>query len=218
MKKALLFANGRITPGPLLQRVLAEAGDFAHIICADGGARQAQALGLLPRCIIGDLDSLSPAEVAAFRAAGVEIRQYSAEKDETDLELALRHCRALGVDRITILGALGGRIDQTLANIFLLALPALAAIDIEIVDGGQRLRLMRPGRHQLLGAPGDTISLISLGAAAAGISTKNLKYALHAESLQFGPARGLSNVMLAERAEITFERGLLLLAHTCGRA
>lgn len=212
----LLFANGELNRGVMLDRLL-HSLDSPQVVCADGGALHAQQLGLKPHAIIGDLDSLSGEQVARFKTAGAAIIQHPPEKDETDLELALRHCREIGASSIHILGALGGRIDQTLANILLLMLPALRDIRIQIVDGDQSVRLLRPGDHVISGARGDTISLIPL-AAAEGITTGGLQYPLADDALPVGPARGISNVMLLDEAEVIFRRGLLLLVHKSGRA
>ena len=215
--QVLLFANGKFNHGAMVQRRL-DALETPRIICADGGALHARALGLQPHAIIGDLDSLSDEQVAEFTFVGAEIMQYPPDKDETDLELALHHCVEIGATSITILAALGGRFDQTIANILLLSLPDLADIAVEVVDGDQSVRLLPPGKHQEAGQSGDTISLIPLGASAEGISTRNLRYPLRGETLLMGPARGISNIMLSDCAEISLEHGLLLLVHTIGRA
>ena len=216
-KPVLLFANGILTHGQAVDRAL-HAHDAPIIVCADGGAIHARELGLTPQFIIGDFDSLAADDVAAFESAGARIMRYPAEKNETDLELALEYCREIGASKVTILGGLGGRIDQTLANILLLTLPDLRDMRISMVDGAQTMRLLRPGRQEIKGAAGDTVSLIPLQGAATGITTRGLKYALSGESLPPGPARGISNVMLADKAEVTLEGGLLLLVHTIGRA
>jgi thiamine pyrophosphokinase len=213
----LLFANGLLNHSAMVTSLL-DSLDSPRVICADGGALHARALGLTPHTIIGDLDSLSEEQVAEFKAAGAEIIQHPPEKDETDLELALYHCWEIGAKSIHILGALGGRIDQTIANILLLTQPAIDDIDIEVIDGNQVIRPLQPGDHRIAGERGDTISLIPLSAAAEGISTRGLRYPLQNETLRLGPARGLSNVMLAESAVVEFTRGLLLLVHTGGRA
>ena len=215
--QVLLFANGELKRGAMLDRAL-NSLESPHVICADGGALHARALGLKPHTIIGDLDSLTAAELAQFKAAGANVIAFPPEKNETDLELALRHCRRIGASSITILGALGGRFDQALANILLLTLPELSDMRIEIVAGDQSARLLRPGSHRLEGERGDTVSLIPLGAAAEGITTSALQYPLADESLRLGPARGISNVMLNDTARVDVRAGLLLLVHTSGRA
>ena len=215
--QVLLFANGLANPGSMMQRALDRAGS-AHILCADGGALNACKFGLMPQTIIGDLDSLTAEQGADFAASGVEIIAHPPDKDETDLELALLWCIERNATSVCIIGALGGRFDQTLANIYLLALPQLRDIPVEVVDAVQSIRLLQPGFHRIPGQAGDTISLIPLGASVDGITTEGLKYPLQAESLLLGPARGISNVIETMDASIEFEQGMLLIVHTCGRA
>ena len=86
MARIVIFANGVLTQPDLLQTKL-KPDD--RIFCADGGTRHALALGLTPETIIGDLDSLEPELVAELETAGVTIQRHPADKDQTDLELAL---------------------------------------------------------------------------------------------------------------------------------
>lgn len=188
------------------------------VIGADGGARFAAALGLTLDHIIGDMDSLTPAEVTAFEAAGVSIHRYPEEKNETDLELALLFAVEQGCEQIRVLGATGGRLDQLLGNILLLALPALRGRDVRLVADNQATWLLFPGENNISGAEGDTLSLIPWSDEVADITTENLYYPLNHESLIFGPARGISNVMTAERACVRVGSGRLLAVHTMGRA
>jgi len=214
---ALIFANGNLNDGPAVRAVLERWPD-AYVIAADGGARNALACNLIPHLIIGDFDSLMPAELRMFEAQGAEIRRHSPHKNETDLELALLMAAEQGRNPIRVLGGVGDRLDQTFANVYLLALPALRESDVRLVAGRQTTWLAYPGATLITGQPGDTLSLVPLSGAAEGIRTDGLEYALHGEALHFGPARGISNVLTHEAAEVRFETGLLLLIHTIGRA
>ncbi|RLC83411.1 MAG: thiamine diphosphokinase, partial [Chloroflexi bacterium] len=132
--RAVIFANGEF-PNPQNARDLLRSDDF--IIAADGGTQQALAVSAIPHVVIGDLDSLSPDEQARVEAAGAQVIRFSPRKDETDLELALLHAVREGATEIVILAALGGRLDQTIANLLLLALPELSGLDVRIVEGQQ---------------------------------------------------------------------------------
>ncbi len=215
--KTLLFANGDIDGGVMVHRALSESG-ISRIIAADGGAYNAQFYGQTIDTLIGDLDSLSPDYITQLESNGVTIHRYPPEKDETDLELALQYAVSEGATWIRIIGAMGGRFDHMLANVYLLGLPQLAAIDIAIVAGNQMLRLLMPATHHLIGQQGDTISLIPISGNVQGITTIGLQYPLSNETLSLGPARGISNVMLTTEATVTFTSGLLLYVHTVGRA
>jgi len=215
--RALIFANGDLNDGPAVQDALRFAAE-ALIVAADGGTRLARACGLTPHIVVGDMDSLAPHEVDDLSRRGAEIRRYPAAKDETDLELALLAAARRGASWLRILGAAGGRIDQMLANIFLLALPALAGCEARIVSGAQTLWLIGPGDHPVDGLPGDTISLIPLSGEARGVRTERMIYPLRRETLLFGPARGISNVIESQPARVALETGWLLVVHTPGRA
>lgn len=215
--KALIFANGLTYDGPMSRRVIAQA-EGALTIAADGGVRVARDYGVPLQAVIGDMDSVEPHELEAQRAAGAEILSYPPEKNETDLELVLLWAVERGADWIRVLGAMGGRLDQTLANIYLLALPQLRQCDARLVSDSQQAWLLYPGEHTIQGAKGDTISLIPMNGEAHGVRTEGLYYPLRNETLMFGPARGISNVMDADEARVSLRAGLLLVVHTLGRA
>ena len=216
--RALVFANGDLNPGAMVERAVQEAGPDALIIAADGGVRHCLALGLAPQVVIGDMDSATEADLARCRALGAEVLAYPPAKDETDLELALLYAAQHGVTWLRVIGAMGGRLDQTLANVLLLMLPALADCDARLAAGNQTAWVLAPGAHTLQGSPGDTLSLLPLGGDARGVTTEGLAYPLHAETLVFGPARGISNVFDAATARVLLDEGLLLVVQTLGRA
>jgi thiamine pyrophosphokinase len=202
--RAVIFANGGLThPYPLLPDDL--------IIAADGGARYCLELGLTPHLVVGDFDSLDPVSLQLLAQAGVELVRYPERKDFTDLELALQHARQRGADEILVLAALGGRWDQTLANLLLPASESLYSTHVTLIDGAQEIHLLRLGeRLELHGRPGDTVSLIPLTGDAAGVTTHGLEYALSEETLYFGSTRGISNVLVDESAWVSLQEGLLL--------
>lgn len=190
--------------------------DVTFVVAADGGARHAAGLGLGMDRWVGDGDSLPAADLEALRAAGVPIDLVPADKDESDTELALRAAVDEGVSVVTILGALGGpRLDHALANVALLAHPALGECTAELLDGRSRVRLLRgPATLSLPGMPGDVVSLIPFGGDAEAVVTDGLRYPLDGEPLVLGAARGLSNVRVAERASVTVGGGSILVIET----
>ncbi|MEO0562989.1 MAG: thiamine diphosphokinase [Chloroflexota bacterium] len=217
-RSALIFANGAVRDGAFVRQAIANASE-ALVVAADGGARMAaEHFGMRPDVILGDLDSLTPSEVDRFRADGVTVNAFPAEKDETDLELALKWTASQGMTHIRVIGALGRRLDQTFGNVYLLALPELATIDTRLVAADQQIWLVAPGEHTLKGEVGDTISLIPLAGDIENITTDGLYYPLAGETLRFGPARGISNVLDATCATVRFTTGRLLIVHTIGRA
>lgn len=205
--RAVIFANGT-PPPPALARHIAQKADL--VICADGGSRVAIALDVRPDCVIGDMDSLDEETMATLRGWGVEILVYPVRKDETDLELALLYAAEAGAASITILGATGGRPDQMLANVMLLALPQLRGISTQILDEDNEIQLIR-GEDTIAGEAGDVVSLLPLGGDAVGVETEGLEYALAGSTLALGAARGISNVMTGPLARVKIASGLLLV-------
>ena len=206
----VIAANGSLESSPRL-RQLWRAADVR--IAADGGAVNARAhLALPPHILIGDLDSIDEPTRAWCVAAHVETIQHPRAKNETDLELALDLACKRGASEITVLGALGGRFDQALSNVLLLARPARARV-VARLAGADFDAWVAWERAAINGRAGETISLIPLSEQVDGIVTHGLKYPLHNETLFFGHTRGVSNELVAEHAEVSFTRGLLLVVH-----
>ncbi|MBN1314257.1 MAG: thiamine diphosphokinase [Anaerolineales bacterium] len=205
-KRAVVFANGELNRPDVIRKML-RPDDW--IIAADGGTLHALACTRTPEIVIGDLDSLPPDLKTDLEAWGTEFVVHPPEKNETDLELALLHVAESDVRSVLVLGALGGRLDQMLANIQLLALPELAGIDIQLADANQTGYIVRDA-ITIHGSPGDRVSLIPQGGDARGVTTKGLKYPLNNETLYFGRARGISNVMDGQVARVEIAKGILL--------
>ena len=211
--QAIVLANGSIDDPATLRKRLKEWGE-AQVIAADGGSRHAEILGLDIDAVIGDLDSIDPETRAALIAAGVRIETSSPQKDETDLELALLNLADEKVKRIVVLGALGGRLDMTISNVLLLTHPRLASLQIELWQGRQTAWLIRPPGGEIRGREGDTLSLIPLDGDAQGITTYDLAYPLQHDTLSYGPARGVSNILSGPVARVDVHSGTLLAIHT----
>ena len=209
--RTIIIANGAPPTPADLARWLRPAD---RLICADGGGRAALAAGLKPDLVVGDFDSLTEAELGALSSNGAALERHPRQKDETDLELALRRALVDGATEIVVLGGLGGRLDHTLANAMLLALPGLSGGRGRLAGGAETLSVLRgPETLTLEGQAGDTVSLLPLG-EAAGIVTSGLAYPLRNEALRVGPARGVSNEMYSARATIRLGTGFLLCIHT----
>jgi len=207
--RAVIVANGPMVRPPFRRLLI---GEDDTVVCVDGGARNAIALGLKPQVVIGDMDSMDAELRKHLQAEGCRFVEHPSRKDETDSELAVRYALSQGAKELILLAALGGRVDHTLANVMLLAIPELEAVDARLIDGHQEVLLIR---HRVLieGQPGDTVSLLPLSGDVVGIHTEGLEYPLRDGTLKFGAARGVSNVLTAAQASVQVERGLLLLVH-----
>lgn len=213
--RALIISGGELStwPHPLAGLNLsAAAGGSDYLVCADGGSNHAHRLGLRPNLIIGDLDSMGAETRRWAEQERFATRVYQHElKQESDTELALLAALEAGANQIVIIGALGGRLDHTLANLAILALPQLEDCDVVIWDGATEIRMLWPKRTNLLhGAAGDAVSLIPFAGDVPHIVTTGLRYPLRDETLYLNRSRGISNVMLDDEATVSFSTGLLL--------
>jgi thiamine pyrophosphokinase len=208
MKRAILFANGRLDELP---NFVKDSLQSNFIIAVDGGTHHCISLGINPDVIIGDFDSLEPNTVSNYQRAGVEIIKYPVHKDETDLELALQIALDRGFYKLFILAALGDRWDMSISNILLLAKPVFSKLDIRLLDGSKELFIIRGGDQvEIHSKSGFSLSLIPLAGDVSGITTSGLEYPLQAETLYFGTSRGISNIFIQDHAQIHVTEGLLL--------
>ena len=205
MRKAVIFANGIPAPTATPHSFITPG---VAIICADGGAQHALALGLMPEVVVGDLDSLSGEAQATLVARGVELIRHPVKKDQTDLELAFSVAIARGATEILLLTALGGRLDQQLANILLLARPEWQSARLGLAEGNQLAWLLRgPDELRLSGRPGDIFSFIPLSPTVQGLDLENVEWPLQNATVLFGSTLTISNTFLEPQVTVRIKTG-----------
>jgi thiamine pyrophosphokinase len=208
--RAIIFANGDPPDRATVQAWLDPA---ALIIAADGGARNALSIDVTPQVIIGDLDSFDTRDRDWLEQTGAQFIVYPARKDYTDLELAIRHALEQAATEILLFSALGGRWDQSLANLMLLTLPELDHVPTRVLDHRQAIFAIRD-RAEISGQPGDTLSLIALAGDVQGITIEGCEYPLNAAVLPLGATLGISNVLREPIARVSVKTGIVLAIHT----
>lgn len=206
MPGTILVVAGGNRPDPLVVDALPPV-DFC--VAADGGADSARSLGLPVDAVVGDMDSISVGGLAALRAAGADVQEHPADKDQTDLELAMERAAEESPDRIVVIGLGGGRLDHALANMSVLAGRDYGDTPVEGLIGSARLSVVRRTR-QLNGEPGEIVSLLPLLGRAEDVTTEGLEYPLVSEPLEPGSGRGVSNRFVTTTATVTVGEGILL--------
>ncbi|HAJ33728.1 MAG TPA: thiamine diphosphokinase [Candidatus Atribacteria bacterium] len=206
--KAVIALNGELKGSKEEYKKLIGEKDILFV-AADGGALLLESIGFLPDVIIGDLDSLTKAQCQRYKKMGAMIIKYPVEKDETDGELALQYCKGRGLDNIIIIGFAGGRLDQQLANIFLLEYAFRNGMTAFIKEPGLEMGIIEKEKvfFQKMGVG---LSLIPLDEKVSGVTITGCKYILKEESLLRYKTMGISNIIEQEKAVITVEKGLLL--------
>lgn len=157
---------------------------------------------------VGDFDFASPETIEKAKSEGTKFYEYPAEKDETDLDLALKIAFRLGAKRCFVFGALGGRLDHELTNILMLKRYASMGMNITLSGLGNSVEILThefPCKFE--GRSACSLSLIPLSDIVTGISTSGMKYELHDEDMASGSSRGVSNIVIAEVALISCVSG-----------
>ncbi|TFG37881.1 MAG: thiamine diphosphokinase, partial [Syntrophobacterales bacterium] len=172
--------------------------------------RQLLAHDIIPAVIIGDMDSVEEGILRYFKEKGSKVIRYSKRKDETDTWLALEHAFDMAPDEIIIMGALGGRIDHTLANIFLLVMASDKGVKAKIIDETCELFVMKD-TVTIDGNLGDTVSLFPLSPAVSGITLQGFEYPLSDGVMKMGSPYGISNRLKEKQGIISIGSGYLLV-------
>jgi thiamine pyrophosphokinase len=181
------------------------------VIAADSGLALAAPLGLDSDLVIGDMDSVSPALLAAAETAGVAVERYPADKGATDLELALDAAMARAASSIVVVGGGGGRLDHLLASAALLASERYGAASVRWFVDGYHVAVVRR-RHRIDGTIGDQVTLLAVGGVAV-VTTSGLRWGLDAQPLEPGSTRGVSNELQSTSATVTVDAGCVIVLH-----
>jgi len=172
------------------------------VICADGGYAVAASIKIRPDVIIGDLDSLDPDQIEE----GIEVARFPEKKNFSDFELALKRAVRMSPEKIWVYGALGGRPDHEVINILLLAYAEIPVVFVE-----ENVEFYNVRRHLMLeGKKGCTCTLLALSGGCRVREMKGFSYQLTNEML-LPSSRGLSNVIIEEKASIRLEEGSLIV-------
>ncbi|PIQ72040.1 thiamine diphosphokinase, partial [Candidatus Roizmanbacteria bacterium CG11_big_fil_rev_8_21_14_0_20_37_16] len=131
MTRAIIFVNGNLSDLSQAKKIINKED---CLIAADGAVKHILKLKLIPKIIIGDLDSTP---LSLQKELKVQFIKYPRKKDKTDFELAVDYCLENKFQEIIIFGVLGDRIDHLMANIFLLAKIQTEnpTIKIKVIEG-----------------------------------------------------------------------------------
>ena len=193
--------------------------DFDLFIGVDRGSLFLIEQGIYPDLAIGDFDSVSEEELALVCSQSKEILQAQPEKNDTDLELAVKAVFARSPQaQVTIFGAFGGRLDHTLANIFLPSNPEITPYmqQIRLRNAQNQLCYCPQGRHEVKPVAGMNY-LAFMPADNSRLSIEGAKYPLN-ESNYFFKKVYASNEFIDEPVFLECQSGYAIVIYSKDRS
>ncbi|MFS0722314.1 thiamine diphosphokinase [Paenibacillus sp. 1P07SE] len=205
-RRAVIFTGGEL--GYWALKLLRQDD---YLIGADSGALFLVRNNYRPNLAIGDFDSVSDTEFLYIREGSHQtVAVDPVDKDHTDTELAFLRAIELAPTEILLVGALGGRLDHTLANLHLLVQAHQADIEASIADEYQTIRLVT-GYASIEAGDQSYVSLLPLTPEVSGIHLSGFEYPLSDATLTMGTTLGISNRLHGKQGEIEVGGGWLLV-------
>lgn len=208
MKKCVIVGAGECSLQRLKERLVLHREDLC--IAADGGLDYLLKIGVCPDMVLGDMDSIEEAKALEQ----FQVKKLPTEKDDTDMLAAIKEGLALGYDSFELYGALGGRLDHTIANIQVLLYLLNRGAKGTIIGDTISLKLIKNDRIFFQAKDyekGRMISVFAYGGDAHGVSEEGLKYTLDDVTVRQEFPIGISNEFMGTDAAIEVKNGTLLL-------
>jgi thiamine pyrophosphokinase len=209
MKRMVIVGGGPKSYIPDLKEF---SGDDCFLIGADQGAEVLVEQGLTPDLSIGDFDSVSEQSLTKIEKESRQMLIYPDEKDETDLELAIKEALQRSPEHILLFGVTGGRIDHSQANIQLLYPLMEKQVKATIIDKQNRVELVPAGEHKIE-AVGQYpyISFLPMTLEVKELTLTGFYYPLEKAYLPFGSTLCISNRLIEDTGTFSFKSGILLV-------
>ena len=207
--RALLVGAAPVSGSASLLTTLTAEVDV--VIAVDGGGSLCLEAGVVPGIVVGDFDSLPPADEDRLRELGSVLRRFPAEKDASDLELAVAEARTLGATSVVVTAAASGRLDHTMTAIAVLA--AASDLQTRLVEPSLQVWVLSPegARSLTLLGSGATISLLAFGGDAV-VSASGVVWGLEEAALSPTSSLGLSNrIGAGGTAHVCVSEGVVLV-------
>ena len=207
----LIIAGGEIDK-QILENYIKEHSSL-NIIAVDKGLEALFKLNVVPNHVVGDFDSVDTGILQSFKNnPKIVFHKYNPEKDNTDTDIALNLAIELDSSNVTIIGALGKRMDHSLANIHILKNSLEAGIPCQILDSYNRIYLVNSNTSIYKNKVyGKYVSLIPLSTKIDGLTLNGFKYPLQNYSLSIGTSLGVSNEIVENVANIELKSGILIV-------
>ena len=206
--RAAIFLNGAPDPPELLRRI---AGRADLVVAADGGARYALDVGVVPDLVVGDMDSLGEAREIEERGALLE--RHPAKKDKMDGHLAVIAVQEWGADAVDLLCAAGGRFSALFAVPHILLASERMGLRATMVASWGQAFVLEAASRMVAGNPRDSVSVFPFTGPATGVTLEGFSYPLEDARLEVGDTLGFHNELIGEAGRASVGGGALLVIH-----
>lgn len=178
-----------------------------YVIAADGGYKHLLSANIVPDILIGDFDSLKTVP------QDIEIIKLNPVKDLTDMNFATEFGIEKGYAEFVLFGALGGRIDHSLANIQLLAQLSKKGMKASIRDGNAVITAVTNGKVTFDSSFKGYVSVFAHSDVCENVNIKGLKYSLKNAALKNSFSLGVSNEFIGTNSEIEIGSGTAIIVY-----
>lgn len=181
-----------------------ESDAFDHIIAVDGGLRSLEEVGVKPNVALGDFDSLG------YVPTGMRTVRFSKDKDKSDMELALKRAKSQRFDNVVVFGALGGRLDHTLANMGVFSKYSELGLKVTVIDDDTAVFFLTgPDIFEAPALESGVVSVFAMSDVTEGVFERGMKWDLDDVVLTNRESIGLSNELIGEAVMIGVEKGTI---------
>lgn len=208
ISKLAIYANGILS-----QNLIKKAQNYDYIIATDIASLKLIKKGIIPELAIGDFDSVSTKDFEFIKRSAGHCSVYPAEKNWTDLELAVKEALKLKPKIIDIYGATGTRIDHLLAAVFLLEKISDSGILAKIIDRNNEILFVKNSVILSKSGTFPYLSLIPISQEVV-VSVKGTKYELSDKKINRDQTIAISNRISGNRCQITVQRGKLIVVRS----
>ena len=189
----------------------AKEGKFDAVYAVDAGFALLEQMGFVPDMAVGDFDSLG------YIPRCQRVVELPVEKDKSDLEVAMDRAKKRNFDEVVIYGALGARLDHTVANLQMCARFAEEGMGVTFIAGDYAIRIVvGPDVFELPTLERGTVSVFSATAESRGVIERGMHYSIDDQTLTNRTTWGLSNELEGREAAISIEEGTLYVFYPLG--
>lgn len=181
-----------------------EEDDF--VIAADAGLCYLKECGITPNLIVGDFDSLD------FIPQIGNVLKLPAEKDDTDMFMAVKEGIQAGYEKFHIYCGTGGRMDHTIANLQVLAYLSEHGMQGYLFHKDSVFTMIKNRKLVFDAVDSGYVSVFSYSEQSIGVNLRNLKYELKDAVLTNSVPLGVSNEFIGKESSISVENGTLLVS------